>query len=354
MNDFNAIIDPLRDRGFVSRVSSMVSLPYRRTSERQIVRRNGELRVTFTATGDEMPYGKYPRLFDAYVATMVTSKDSSWNPETRTLRLGGTWRAFMRRLGLRVGGSQMRVIKQQMENWLKTVYVIDKPDATISGGLQYGVGQEWYIDWLEREPQEDTLDVFDNWIKFSDYFIDKVIYDHPVPVSLDVLASVGKSPMALDIYLWANRKASYTRQPVHVSWAQLYKQFGSDSRLAKFKENFRRAVERVCEAWPELKIIVSPDNGVTLFPSETTVSTVVQTKALERRKEHEAVDSVGASGRWFEIKGFGRVRWSSEAFDTAQAQNHLLGYVDSSSCPVCAYDQRNQELHGSASEEPRP
>jgi hypothetical protein len=298
MADSRQLPDLLHDRGFVSRVASQVSLPYRRTSERQIVRHNGDLTVTFSALGDEMPYGKWPRLFDAYLATMVTSKDPSYDPSRRRLYLGGTWRSFMKRLGANVGGSQLKVIKRQMENWFKTSYMVERAKDTESHGVAFQVGEGWNIDWLKNEPQDDVLPGFDNWVEFGERFIEKVVCDNPVPVSLDSLAMLGKSPMALDVYLWVNRRMAYLKEPQLVSWKMLYQQFGSDSRMAKFKENFKKAVARVRESYPAVNITVNDERGVTLFPSATSVPTVAQARASEllskqTRKRDEKRATVG-------------------------------------------------------------
>ena len=37
---------------------------------------------------------------------------------------------------------------------------------------------------------------------------------------------------------------------------------------------------------------------------------------------------------------------ASELFDVGPARAHLEGSVDSVSCPVCAFDERNRALHG--------
>ncbi len=281
MADSRQLSNSLHDRGFVSRVASQVSLPYRRTNERQIIRHNGDLTVTFTAQGEEMPYGKWPRLFDAYLATMVTSKDPSYDPSRRRLYLGGTWRSFMRRLGANVGGSQLKVIKQQMENWFKTSYMVERVNDAESQGVAFQVGEGWRIDWLKDEPQDDVLPGFDNWVEFGERFIEKVVCDNPVPVSLEALSRLGKSPMALDVYLWVNRRMSYLREPSLVPWQLLYQQFGSSNVMRSFKQSFKKAVDRVREAYPSVNITVSDERGVTLFPSRTLLPTTAQTRAAE-------------------------------------------------------------------------
>ena len=106
------------------------------------------------------------------------------------------------RLGANVAGSQLKVIKQQMENWFKTSYVVERVNDAESHGVAVQVDEGRRIDWLKDEPQDDVLPGFDNWVEFGERFIEKVVFDNPVPASLEALFRLGKSPIALDTYLW--------------------------------------------------------------------------------------------------------------------------------------------------------
>jgi hypothetical protein len=51
--------------------------------------------------------------------------------------------------------------------------------------------------------------------------------------------------------------------------------------MAKFKENFKKAVDRVTDAYPAVNVTISDERGVTLFPSQTAVPTTAQTRSAE-------------------------------------------------------------------------
>lgn len=59
------------------------------------------------------------------------------------------------------------------------------------------------------------------------------------------------------------------------------------------------------------------------------------------RKPRESIEA-----HWIEIAGWGEVWMTSELFDVGPARAHLEGSVDSVSCPVYAFDERNRALHG--------
>ena len=93
---------------------------------------------------------------------------------------------------------------------------------------------------------------------------------------------------------------------------------------------------------------------MTVFPNRTSVPTVAQARAVERRRRREAPARPAerrespredVEARWIEVRGWGNVWMTSELFDVGQARAHLEGAVDPVSCPVCAYDERNREHH---------
>ena len=77
-----------------------------------------------------------------------------------------------------------------------------------------------------------------------------MLRDHPVPVDLKVIARLRK-PMAIDVYWWLTKRVYNLHEPVTITWQQLYRQFGSDTKeLWKFKQNFKDAVAEVVEVYP--------------------------------------------------------------------------------------------------------
>ena len=270
--------DPWMSHAFISKLMTQVSLPYRkpRNGIKEVVRRNGSLIVEFRGAHTGLPYGKYPRLFEMYACTMVKTNDSSFDPETRTLNLGTTFREFLRLLNLEVGGKSLKTIKPQLENLFGCSYVITSNKQQESHGKAFTVASEWHIDWLRNEPQERGL--FENTVRFSQEYID-YLRDSPVPVDLSIVAQLN-SPMSLDVYWWLTRRYSYLHERQSITWQQLYNQFGSSDAMKSFKQSFQRAVDEVAYVYPQANITCGR-NYVTLFPSPTAVQTTAQTRAAE-------------------------------------------------------------------------
>jgi hypothetical protein len=338
--------DPWMSHAFISKLMTQVSLPYRRPKNgaKEVIRSNGNLTVKFTATGDCLPYGKYPRLFEMYACTMVKTGDSSFDPETRTLNLGTTFREFLRLIKIEVGGRQLKTIKPQLENLFKCMYTIDNSTQSKTKMRNFVVASEAQIDWLRNEPQEHGL--FENWVRFSQEYID-YLRDSPVPVDLSIVARLN-SPMSLDVYWWLTRRYSYLHERQSITWQQLYNQFGSTNVIRNFKQSFRKAIDDVGSVYPSARITCGRDY-VTIYPSETSVATTAQTRQLEHAEVKAKSSGESESAHWFAVTasgGKGEVYGSLDVFSTTDAQMHLDGSVSPSECPVCAFDERNQSKHG--------
>lgn len=342
---------PWMSHGFISKIAAQVSLPYKRPKDgvKEIERRNGSLVVRYVSGADSLPYGRYPRLFELWACTMIKTNNPCFNPETNTLHLGTTFREFLRLIGVNVGGKSLHTIKPQLERLFKCVYIISNNTENTSQGVNFTVAEKYQIDWLRNEPQSHGL--FENWVQLSQRYVD-MLRDHPVPVDLKVIARLRK-PMAIDVYWWLTKRVYDLHEPVTIAWQQLYQQFGSDSELKEFKRKFKLAVAEVVEVYP-CKVTLGPQR-VTVFPNLTSVPTVAQTRAVERRKRRESPagpverrekprESVEA--RWITVAGWGEVWLTGDRFDVNQARDHLDGTIDQASCPVCAYDERNRALHG--------
>ena len=143
-----------------------------------------------------------------------------------------------------------------------------------------------------------------------------------------------------------------------ISWQQLYQQFGSDSELKDFKRKFKRALGDVLEVY-QCKITVGPQR-VTVFPSQTSVPTVAQTRSAEKQARLERVrDSRSASvkaadpedtGHWQTFDASWQVFTTSDLFDVNTAREHRDGLVPCGECRYCRFDQSNEEHHGENAE----
>lgn len=283
--------DERRRFGLVSKISSMVSMPYRSRHLTRITRRNGSLTVSIQTNTDEVASGIYPRKFEIFLLQMVASGDSSWDDETLTLHLGGSFRQFMRSIGSTIGGRQAKVLRTQMERlWKSTISITDEGDPEYTRGVQFVVAKTMSAYWGKRDDDE-TLD--QSWVQFSPEYI-AMITRKVVPVDLDIVAKIN-SPLALDIYWWAARRLYAAVGPAVVTWEQLRNQFGSEAEsIRKFKQLMKAGFKEVQKYWPELTVRYR-DERVIL----SAATHVVPTKAerLEERRMREKAQAAATDAQ---------------------------------------------------------
>lgn len=348
--------EPWMSHAFISKIAAQVNLPYRKPKDgtKEIVRRNGTLEVRYVCGADSLPYGKYPRLFELWACTMIKTGNPCFDPATNTIDLGSTFREFLDLIGVHIGGRQLKSVKPQMERLFKCVYIISNNTEATSQGVNFTVAEKYQIDWLNPNLPSQKGKSTANWVQLSKGYV-AMLADHPVPVDLKVISRLRK-PMALDIYWWLTKRVYGLHEPVAITWQRLYQQFGSDTKeLWKFKQSFKEALAEVLKVY-DCNITCGPER-VTVYPSRTSVPTVTETRAVEKRRAKTVSLNTKATpeerraateGHWIPFMGVDEaVFWTSDAFNPNDAQCHLFGLVDTEKCPICAYDERNRNNHES-------
>ena len=61
------------------------------------------------------------------------------------------------------------------------------------------------------------------------------IISHPVPLNMNTLTALKRSPLGLDLYLWLVYRTFPLRAPLRLTWGQVYRQFGADPDNASDK-----------------------------------------------------------------------------------------------------------------------
>ena len=83
-------------------------------------------------------------------------------------------------------------------------------------------------------------------IRLGEEFFNEII-THPIPLDMNILKSLKRSPLGLDLYVWLTYRTFALKTPLRLSWRQLYQQFGVDATRASDTDTvqaFRRKVLR--------------------------------------------------------------------------------------------------------------
>ena len=123
--------------------------------------------------------------------------------------------------------------------------------------------------------------LWESKIELSEKFFNEIV-SHPVPLNLNTLNALKRSPLGLDLYLWAVYRIFSLTRAMRLSWPTLYRQFGVDLSRAndnvtvqRFRKDCLRELKKIKLAWPELNYTTG--RGVLiLHPSIPAIPTVEQ------------------------------------------------------------------------------
>ncbi len=248
---------------FYARMMAQIGLPYTRQPRNEFIRLNGDLKVSFVAPGGiGLPYGVIPRLLMCWLTTEAVRTQQ---PE---LRLGHTLTGFLDRLQLgRTGGTKgdiTRLRKQMTSLFGSTITAIySRPGETAIKPIP--VAEEVVLWWDATRPAVPVL--WDSTITLSEPFFREVV-ERPIPIRLDHLQQLRRSPMALDMYVWLTHRLFYLKAPTTVPTELLMAQLGGSPgrRPRDFRADLVRHLAALRQVWPELDAQVRP-RGLYLRPS---------------------------------------------------------------------------------------
>ena len=228
------------DLGFMARMMALCSLPRSNPGNRlQYKRVNGPYTLIMTATGNyKLPYGNLPRLLMAWISTEATTTQS------RVLVLGDSLSEFMRTLGVLSsdsGGSTG--VRTRLRNQMNRLFHAsvelsyeDKHRKQFVASRVVDRGEFW---WDPKRPDKRSL--WNSKIELGEKFFQEIV-SHPVPLDMNTLGALKRSPLGLDLYLWLVYRTFPLRAPVQISWKQVYRQFGVEPDKANDRvtvDNFR-------------------------------------------------------------------------------------------------------------------
>jgi len=224
------------------------------------------------------PYGAYPRLILAWLATEVVKNRNS-EKASRTIVLGDSLVQFMAGLGKHgvTGGERgtITLLKNQMQRlFAAQIAITTDPNAANWKNAGFRITDESSLDsfWDPAHPGQQSF--WQSEVVLSERFYENIL-QNPVPVDMRIVKSLASSALAIDIYCWLSyRNACITRE-TKVPWEALMQQFGSEAAKHKFIEGFKRSLKDVLVLYPEAKVNYDRA-GLILTPSPPSVKKIAR------------------------------------------------------------------------------
>ena len=263
------------DLGFMARLMALCSLPRTNPgSQLQYKRVNGPYSLIMTATGDnKLPFGNLPRLLLAWVCTEAV------RTQRRELVLGSSLSEFMRQLGISSdsgGGRGERTrLRNQMDRLFNANVRLIYKDKHMKQFVASNIADQGEFWWDPKRPDEPML--WESKIYLGEGFFNEIIR-HPMPLDMNILKALKRSPLGLDLYLWVTYRTFTLKRPLRLSWRHLYRQFGAHPAKANqiltvnaFRRDCLRELKKIKASWPKLNYATA--KGVLILsPSPPVIS----------------------------------------------------------------------------------
>ena len=208
-----------------------------------------------------VPYGSRARLILLYLQSEALRTNS------REIELGKSLHAWLRRLGIPIGGKSMRDVRDQAERLSRC-----RMTFTIKQGNRTGLVNQNLLDtsmFVEEDNAQGSL--FIETATLSEMFFQQ-LKKHPVPIEETAVRHIANNSMALDLYCWLAYRLHVLAEPTPIGWRALHGQFGRGvKRLDHFKDQFRDTLGLALAVYPEANVEVS-ERGITLRPSRPPVA----------------------------------------------------------------------------------
>ena len=186
---------------------------------KEYVRRNGPYTLGMTAgINNNLPYGNIPRLLLAWVCTEAV------RTQRRELVLGRSLYEFMRKLGMEnrsggINGERTR-LKNQIRRLFRCSVQLVYADANAERFVSSQIADRGEFWWSARQPDAPAL--WDSTIRLGEEFFNEIVA-HPIPLDMNILKSLKRSPLGLDLYFWLVYRTFTLKAPLTLSWRQLYR-----------------------------------------------------------------------------------------------------------------------------------
>ena len=253
--------------GFMARMMVLCSMPRSNPgNRREYKRKNGPFTLYMNATaGNKLPYGNLPRLLMSWVCSEAVRTGS------RELVLGSSLSEFMRKLGIySSSGEKHTRLRNQMDRLFNASVSLVYEDEHGKATVKSQIADSTVFWWSERKPGQPSL--WESRVELGEKFFNEII-SHPVPLNMNTLKALKRSPLGLDLYLWLVYRTFPLRAPLQITWRQVYQQFGVDPARSSDKRtvlNFRskalRELTKIKLSWPGLGYSTAP-GLLILLPS---------------------------------------------------------------------------------------
>lgn len=240
-------------------MSKLSFLPQSKPDSPSVRKTNGNSSITVSASNGEWAYGAAPRMFLIYIRSLIKNGSDRVNEEHHIVYLDDTYNSFCNSVGIKYSGSNKDNVMKMVENlattsivlknWSTDGFIVHSFFVANTVALNYGTDEN-KKSFIEFSPEMWAL-----------------LTENCVPLNPSIVRQLRNDALALDVYQWLAFRAHAMRHETRVTWEALLMQFKYDGYpMREFRRKFKRALEKIQLAWPELKVEVT-ETGVIVRSS---------------------------------------------------------------------------------------
>lgn len=247
-------------------MSKLSFLPQSKPDSPSVRKTNGNSSITVSASNGEWAYGAAPRMFLLHIRSLIKNGSDCVDAEHYTVYLDDTYNAFCNSVGIKYSGSNKDKVMEMVKNLATTSIVLKNWSADGFIARSFFVANTVALNYRTDEKEK-------SFIEFSSQMW-ALLTENCVPLNPSIVRQLRGDALALDVYQWLAFRANSTRYETHVTWEALLMQFKYDGYpMREFKRKFKRALEKIQLAWPELKVEIT-ETGVIVRPSLPSIQSV--------------------------------------------------------------------------------
>ena len=163
----------------------------------------------------------------------------------------------MRTLGINSDSGGARGEQTRLRNQMKRLFgctvSLLYQDERGEAAVNSVIARRTEFWWNPRKPDQASL--WKSKIELGEDLFYEIIRC-PVPIDMNTLKALKRSPLGLDLYLWLVYRTFALRAPLRLTWRHLYRQFGVNPSKAsdkntvnRFRTHALRELKKIRLAW---------------------------------------------------------------------------------------------------------
>lgn len=187
---------------------------------------------------------------------MLFLQTEALRTNSREIQLGGSLRQWLTRMGVPIGGTAAKSVRDQAERISRSRLSFPiGPQGNVSGLVNQSILDRAIFLDVNDDAAQGRLSL--ETAKLSEGLFEQ-LQRHPVPIEEAAIKALSNNSAAMDAYIWLAYRLHSLSSPRLVTWKALKAQFGAGVKeLYHFKNRWPAALELALAVYPEARVEMS-------------------------------------------------------------------------------------------------